>query len=77
MKRSSWRRRSARPNKLNRCCDDPARGATGYVHIMTHDKSEYDFEVLQFPDIPDIILVWVSDTTDEWIESDEYVTPEP
>lgn len=44
---------------------------------MTHDKSEYDFEVLEFPDRPDIILVWASDTTDEWIESDEYVTPEP
>lgn len=77
MKLSNSRPRSARSNKLNRRCDDPPRRATGYVHIMTHDKSEYDFEVLEFPDRPDIILVWVSDTTDEWIESDEYVTPEP
>lgn len=36
-----------------------------------------EIEILEFPDRHDIILVWVSGTSGEWIESDCYVTPEP
>jgi hypothetical protein len=44
---------------------------------MKRKERRLEIEVLSFPKQDDVLIVWRPDDPEAWIESDEYVIPEP